>query len=62
MLLTLPLLACCAPLQDEAFRKLQRKAESLEGLLARHPLAGAASLQERLQRLRRKQVGWGGGG
>ncbi len=44
------------PLQDEGFRKLQRKAEGVEGLLERHSLAASPTLQERLQRLRHKQV------
>ena len=43
--------------QDEALRKLQRKAESLEGLLAKHPLAGSPTLQSRLDTLLQKQVG-----
>ncbi len=50
-------------LQDESLRKLQRKAESIEGLLAKHPLATAPDLQTRLQALLQKQVrGCGGCG
>lgn len=41
--------------QDEGFRKLQRKVESIEGLLARHELVGAPDLEERLAALERKQ-------
>ncbi len=44
--------------QDEALRKLQRKLESLEGLLRQHPLARAADLQPRLEALLQKQVSW----
>lgn len=43
--------------QDEALRKLQRKLESLEGLLRQHPLARAADLRPRLEALLHKQVG-----
>ena len=45
------------PLQDEGLRKLQRKAEGLEGLLAKHPLAASPTLQSRLDTLLQKQVG-----
>ncbi|KAL4426270.1 hypothetical protein ABPG77_009885, partial [Micractinium sp. CCAP 211/92] len=42
-------------IEDESLRKLQRKAESIEGLLAKHPLATAPDLQTRLQALLQKQ-------
>jgi hypothetical protein len=51
--------------QDEALRKLQRKTEGLEGLLAKHPLAGSPTLHSRLDTLLQKQVGasfWLAGG
>lgn len=43
-------------IEDESLRKLQRKAEGIEGLLAKHPLAGAPDLQARLQALLQKQA------
>jgi len=45
---------------DSDFRKLQRRLEATEGLLADHPLAGASSLHSRLSALQRKQVRTGG--
>ncbi len=41
---------------DGDYRKAQRKTETLEGLLGRHPLAKSATLQERLTLLRHKQA------
>ena len=41
---------------DGDYRKAQRKSETLEGLLAKHPLASSPNLQERLTLLRHKQV------
>lgn len=41
---------------DTDYRKAQRKSETLEGLLKKHPLAASTTLQERLTRLRHKQV------
>ena len=41
---------------DSGFRKAQRKMETLEGGLAKHPLASNPSLQPRLLLLRQKQV------
>ena len=41
---------------DGDYRKAQRKAETLEGLLKKHPLAASSSLEERLALLRHKQV------
>ena len=55
-----PALTHCSsshPAQDEALRKLQRKLESLEGLLRQHPLARVADLRPRLEALLHKQVG-----
>ncbi|KAI7836432.1 hypothetical protein COHA_009701 [Chlorella ohadii] len=43
-------------IEDEALRKLQRKLESLEGLLRQHPLARAADLRPRLEALLQKQA------
>ena len=45
---------------DADFRKLQRRLEATEGLLADHPLAGSSSLHSRLSALQRKQVRPGG--
>lgn len=41
---------------DTDYRKAQRKSETLEGLLKKHPLAASPTLQERLTQLRHKQV------
>ena len=41
---------------DSDYRKSQRKSETLEGLLKKHPLASSATLEERLSLLRHKQV------
>ena len=41
---------------DADYRKAQRKSETLEGLLAKHPLANSVTLNERLALLRHKQV------
>ena len=41
---------------DSDYRKAQRKSETLEGLLSKHPLAGSPTLAERLTLLRHKQV------
>ena len=41
---------------DSDFRKLQRRLEATEGLLADHPLAGSPTLRSRLAGLQRKQV------
>ncbi|PRW05917.1 superkiller viralicidic activity 2-like 2 isoform B [Chlorella sorokiniana] len=43
-------------IEDEALRKLQRKLESLEGLLRQHSLARAADLRPRLEALLHKQA------
>lgn len=43
---------------DSDYRKSQRKSETLEGLLSKHPLAGSATLGERLILLGHKQVFW----
>jgi hypothetical protein len=55
-------------LQDEGLRKLLRKAEGVEGLLSKHPLARSPTLAHRLDVLLQKQVRgmrgrwWLGGG
>ena len=41
---------------DSDYRKSQRKSETLEGLLQKHPIAKSATLEERLTLLRHKQV------
>lgn len=41
---------------DSDYRKSQRKSETLEGLLSKHPLASSTTLDERLTLLRHKQV------
>lgn len=41
---------------DSDYRKAQRKSETLESLIAKHPLAHSSTLQERLTSLRHKQV------
>ena len=41
---------------DSEYRKSQRKSETLEGLLQKHPLAKSATLEEWLTLLRHKQV------
>ena len=41
---------------DSDYRKSQRKSETLEGLLQKHPIAKSATLEERLALLRHKQV------
>lgn len=41
---------------DSDYRKSQRKSETLEGLLEKHPLASSSTLEERLTLLRHKQV------
>ena len=43
---------------DSAYRKAQRRAEALEGMLERHPLHKHPELPGRLQQLAEKQVGW----
>ncbi|GAB4818279.1 hypothetical protein N2152v2_005325 [Parachlorella kessleri] len=43
-------------IEDDGFRKLQRKAESVEGLLEKHPLAASPTLRDRLRQLRHKQA------
>ncbi|EFN51100.1 hypothetical protein CHLNCDRAFT_141429 [Chlorella variabilis] len=43
-------------IEDEGLRKLLRKAESVEGLLAKHPLAASPSLQQQLDTLLQKQA------
>ncbi len=45
---------------DSDFRKLQRRLEATEGLLADHPLARSPTLSGRLSALQRKQVRPGG--
>ena len=42
--------------KDPEFRKAQRKMETLEGGLAKHPLAHSPTLQPRLTQLRHKLV------
>lgn len=41
---------------DSDYRKAQRKSETLESLLKKHPLAASPTLEERLTLLRHKQV------
>ncbi|DBA84763.1 hypothetical protein WJX77_001199 [Trebouxia sp. C0004] len=41
---------------DSDYRKAQRKSETLEGLLTKHPLAASSTLEERLTLLRHKQM------
>ncbi|KAL3145466.1 hypothetical protein ABBQ32_003293 [Trebouxia sp. C0010 RCD-2024] len=41
---------------DSDYRKSQRKSETLEGLLSKHPLASSTTLDERLTLLRHKQM------
>jgi type IV pilus biogenesis protein CpaD/CtpE len=41
---------------DSDYRKAQRKSETLEGLLKKHPLAASSTLEERLTLLHHKQV------
>ena len=43
--------------KDADFRKAQRKMETLEGGLAKHPLAKSPTLQASLGQLRHKLVG-----
>ena len=43
---------------DSAYRKAQRRAEALEGMLERHPLHKHPELPGRLHQLAEKQVGW----
>ena len=43
---------------DSAYRKAQRRAEALEGMLERHPLHKHPELPGRLQQLAEKRVGW----
>lgn len=43
-------------IEDEGLRRVQRKVESIEGLLGKHPLAGSATLRARLEALLNKQA------
>eukprot|EP00887_Chlorella_sp_A99_P001342 scaffold14.g1342.t1 len=43
-------------IRDAGFKKVQRKAESIEGLLAKHELAAATDLARRLEALQLKQA------
>ena len=42
-------------MQDATFRKLQRRVESVEDMIAQHPLHVSPTLAERLELLKRKQ-------
>ena len=46
---------------DSDYRKSQRKSETLESLLQKHPIAKSSTLGERLTLLRHKQVTLGPG-